>query len=121
MFTHSKAVILSLCVIFTVIISLLQEQTFERVSIKYGKVITSIQARSIRTCMDSCLQHCKCRYVRFTKSNKGCQLFADVLLYYGAATTLPSDVVDFKKVFNRFSNSKIDITQSGYWGWVHYM
>ena len=99
MFTHSKAVILSLCVIFTVSISLLQKQTFERVSIKYGNLIKSIQARSIRTCVDSCLQHCECRYVRFTKSSKGCQLYADVLLYYVSGETLPSsDVVDFKKV-----------------------
>jgi len=112
MFTHSKAAILSLCVIFTVSISLLQEQTFERVSIKYGNVIKSIQARSIRTCVDSCLQLCECRYVRFTKSSKGCQLFADVLLYYGsAATPSSSDVVDFKKVFTRFVNSKADITK----------
>ena len=110
MFTHSKAVILSLCVIFTVSISLLKEQTFERVNIKYGKVILISQSRSDFTCVESCLHRCECRFVRFTKSNNNCQLFADVLLYHGSYSMLSfSDVVDFRKVCLRYIHSKTNI------------
>ena len=106
MFGHSKPVMLSLFVVFTVSIALLQENTFERVSIKYGKVISISQARSVFTCVESCLQHCECRFVRFTKINNTCQLFADVLLYYGS-NSMPSssDVVDFKKVCLKYIHS----------------
>jgi len=107
MFTNSKSAILSFFMIFSVSVGLLQEQTFERVNIKYGNVIKSSPARSVRTCVDSCLQDCECRYVRFTKSSKVCQLFGEVLVYYGSATTRPSsDVVDFKKVYTQFINGK---------------
>jgi len=105
MYRYVKQAILSLVLIFTVSVGLLQEQTFERVSIKYGKVIKSSQTRSVRTCVDSCLQHCECRYVRFTKKSKVCQLFDDVLLYYGNEQTPSSDVVDFKKVYFRVFDS----------------
>lgn len=99
MLRHSEPVFLSYFIIFAVSVALLQEHTFERVSIKYGKAITFVQARSVRTCMDSCIHHCQCRYVRFTKSTKGCQLFDSVLLYSGGEISHPdSDVVDFKKV-----------------------
>jgi len=98
----TKPAILSRVVIFTVSVGLMQEQTFERVVIKYGKVITSIQTRSVLTCVDSCLQQCECRYVRFTKSSKVCELFGDVLVYYGSEQTpSSSDVVEFKKVYYR--------------------
>jgi len=104
---YAKPAILSLFMIFAVSVGLLQEQTFERVSIKYGKVIKTSQVRSVRTCVDTCLQHCECRYVRFTKNSKVCQLFDDVLLYYGIEQTPPSlDVVDFKKVSLRLFNSQ---------------
>jgi len=87
----------------TVSDALMQEQTFERVKFMDGKLIKSILVRSIRTCVDSCLQLCECRYVRFTKSSKVCQLFEDVLLYYGSSATPPfTDEVDFKKVLLRF-------------------
>jgi len=106
MYRYVKPAILSLVLIYTASVGLLQEQTFERVIIKYGKVITSIQTRSVVTCVDSCLQHCECRYVRFTKSSKGCELFGNVLVYYGSEQTPPSsDVVDFKKVSLQVFNS----------------
>jgi len=106
MFRQIKQVLCTLSMIFCVSVELLQEQTFERVSVKYGKVMKSSQARSVRTCVDLCLQHCECRYVRFIKSTKECQLFDYVLLYYGSEQTPPSlDVVDFKKVKLRFFNS----------------
>jgi len=99
MYRYVKPAILSLVLIFTVSVGLLQEQTFERVIIKYGKAIKSSQARSVLTCVDSCLQQCECRYERFTKSSKVCELFGEVLVYYGSEQTPPSsDVVDFKKV-----------------------
>ena len=108
MYRYIKPAILSLVLIFTGSVALLQEHTFERVTIKYGKVITISQALSIRTCVYSCLQHCECRYVRFTKSNNSCQLFVDVLLYYGS-NSMPSssDVVDFKKVCLLYIHSYI--------------
>ena len=113
MFRHSKPVIWSLSMIVSVSVGLLQEQAFKRVHIKYGILIKYSPTRSIRTCVDYCLQHCECRYVRFTKSTQGCQLFDDVLLHYGSEPTPPtSDVSDFKKVYYRFINSKSDITQS---------
>ena len=106
MFKRSKLVLVLLFMIFTVSITvseaLVQEQTFERVKFMDGKLIKSILVRSIRTCVDSCLQLCECRYVRFTKSSKLCQVFEDVLLYYGSSATPPfSDEVDFKKVLLR--------------------
>jgi len=106
MFGHSNSVILSLFVVFTASIALLQENTFERVIIKYGKVITISQARSVFTCVESCLNHCECRFVRFTKNNNSCQLFTDVLLYYGSNFTSSSlDDVDFKNVCLRYIHS----------------
>jgi len=112
MYRYVKPAIVSLVLIFTVSVGLLQEQTFERVIIKYGKVIKSSPTRSVLTCVDSCLQHCECRYVRFTKSSKVCELFVNVLLYYGSVATLPpADVDDFKKVFNWVFISKADIIQ----------
>jgi len=113
MFRRSERVILLLFTIITVNVTvsmgLLQEQTFERVSFKDGKLIKFSLARSIRTCVDSCLQLCECRYVRFTKSSKLCQLFEDVLLYYGSAAMPPfSDEIDFKKVLLRHFISSRD-------------
>jgi len=107
MFGHSKPVILSLVVVFTVSIALLQENTFERVIIKYGNVISISHVRSDFTCVESCLHRFECRFVRFTKSNNSCQLFADVLLYYGS-NSMPSssDVVDFRKVCLRYIHRK---------------
>ena len=105
MFGHSKPVMLSLFVVFTASIALLQENTFERVIIKYGNVISISQVRSIRTCVELCLHRCECRFVRFTKSNRICQLFADVLLYYGSNSMPSSDVVDFRKVCIRYIHS----------------
>ena len=79
-----RVILLFFFTIFTVSVTvsmgLLQEQTFERVRFIDGKLIKSSLARSIRTSVDSCLQLCECRYVRFTKSSKVCQLFEDVLL-----------------------------------------
>ena len=90
MYRYVKPALLSLVLIFTISVGLLQEQTFERVIIKYGKVIISIQTRSVLTCVFSCLQQCECRYVRFTKSSKVCELFGNVLVYYGSEQTPPS-------------------------------
>jgi len=106
MFRRSQQVILLLFTIITVNVTvsmeLLQEQTFERVSFKEGKLTKSILARSVQTCVVFCLQLHECRYVRFTKRSATCQLFEDVLLYYGsAATPLLSDEVDMKKVWCR--------------------
>ena len=122
MYRYVKPAIVSLVLIFTVSVGLLQEQTFERVIIKYGKVIKSSQTRSVMTCVDSCLQHYECRYVRCTKSSKVCELFGDVLLYYGSVATLPpSDVDDFKKVFNRFLTVKQILHNNDLTKNIHYI
>ena len=106
MFRRSQQVILLLFTIITISVTvgmgLLQEQTFERVSFKDGKLIKSSLARSVQTCVVFCLHLYECRYVRFNRSSTICQLFEDVLLYYGsAATPLLSDEVDMKKVWCR--------------------
>jgi len=94
MSTYFKSAV---CMVFTVTAALLQQQTFERSRFKDGTVIRSIQERSLYTCVELCLQLRECRYLRFIKLSKECQLYSYVLLYYGNESS-DEDVVDIKKV-----------------------